>query len=429
VIARLIIVADDLTGAADAAAPFARTGRRVTISPWQGPDGYRRLLRAGAAPGTAPEVLVIETDSRGLSPARAAARLVGVATDLRRSAGGRWLVKKLDSQLRGPIGAELTAFRRALGGPATIVAPAFPAMGRTTVDGIQDLGADPIGSGDPDRTQDPRRAPATRSLREVCELPDAVVVTAGGCLPVGVDVVVDAVTDLDLDALAEQLVDHAPRPLVVATGGLTRALARLASCARESTLPPPPAAHVAAWAAPDAAVLVVSFSPSPIARAQVATLATGPRTEVVTIDLPALLRAGGTTTAELGRAVNHAIELGGTTILTVSGDPPADVPDEVVRTALMTACTDALRTVDHPTPVIANGGDAARCIVEAWEVGHLDVLRELRGGASVAVTDQGSTVITKSGGFGDRDTLMSLLDDLRGPPAVRPHQPAREDTA
>src|SRR5690606_25502766 len=55
------------------------------------------------------------------------------------------LYKKIDSALRGPIAAELSGLLDALARAHRIlVAPAFPAAGRTTVDGVQRLDGRPV---------------------------------------------------------------------------------------------------------------------------------------------------------------------------------------------------------------------------------------------------------------------------------------------
>src|SRR5438874_2694502 len=84
----LTIVADDLTGACDTGALFAARGP-VPVTVWPDPP-----LRA--------PVSVVDTESRTLNPVDAARRVSGVARNLARTR----FFKKIDSTLRGPIGAE-----------------------------------------------------------------------------------------------------------------------------------------------------------------------------------------------------------------------------------------------------------------------------------------------------------------------------------
>jgi len=117
------LVADDLTGALDAAAPFATPARPVRL-PWR-------------IPVTAGTRIAVSTESRHLPADRAAAAVAAAVARLRPvlpGAGTLWF-KKVDSVLRGQPLAETVAMARACGLSTCIFAPAFPAMGRITRDG------------------------------------------------------------------------------------------------------------------------------------------------------------------------------------------------------------------------------------------------------------------------------------------------------
>lgn len=116
------ILADDLTGACDSAAPFAACGIGVRV--WLG------------ATGTAEEpVQAFNTASRGLEPELAAQAVRRSAAEI--AAAGRTLwFKKVDSAGRGAIAAELRAAREGLGMRAILFAPSFPEAGRTVSGGV-----------------------------------------------------------------------------------------------------------------------------------------------------------------------------------------------------------------------------------------------------------------------------------------------------
>src|SRR5688572_16595680 len=96
-------LADDLSGALDAAAGFHHAGQRVIIA----------LTPAAWPAAGANEVVGFTTESRNLS-SRAAAAAVTEAIEHGRKRGGRLVYKKIDSTLRGPLGAELAALAQAL---------------------------------------------------------------------------------------------------------------------------------------------------------------------------------------------------------------------------------------------------------------------------------------------------------------------------
>src|SRR5215212_1235793 len=118
----IAVIADDLTGAADTGVQFVHAGYRTAV-----------FFRATEVLADDLDAVAFDTDSRTM-PAGFAAKCVLEAAHLAREA--RILYKKLDSTLRGNVAAELAA---ALGGARrerAVVAPAFPAAGRTTVGGI-----------------------------------------------------------------------------------------------------------------------------------------------------------------------------------------------------------------------------------------------------------------------------------------------------
>jgi uncharacterized protein YgbK (DUF1537 family) len=118
---RWLILADDLTGAADCAIAFAREGME-SVATWG--EGIRTSDAASA--------LSVNVDSRNLPPRKAAERQVSAQAAHWRP--GVRLYKKIDSTLRGQPTAELAAQLSALAAdgraPLAVVAPAFPAAGR-----------------------------------------------------------------------------------------------------------------------------------------------------------------------------------------------------------------------------------------------------------------------------------------------------------
>jgi uncharacterized protein YgbK (DUF1537 family) len=111
----LVIVADDLTGALDAAAPFAARGLRTEV--------VLKISAIAQGMALAPDVLSVNLASRELAPQQAFLLMQQVIKLL--PVGVR-LFKKIDSRLKGHIASELDAisYRRAL------VAPAIPSFKR-----------------------------------------------------------------------------------------------------------------------------------------------------------------------------------------------------------------------------------------------------------------------------------------------------------
>lgn len=124
---KLGIVADDLTGAMDSSGYFASLG-------------YATVVILDPAYPSAADVVVITTNSRAEDPALARERVTPAVGGLK----GRVVYKKIDSTLRGNVGIELAAAMAALKSEKAIVAPAFPAVGRTTVNGVLLVNGTPV---------------------------------------------------------------------------------------------------------------------------------------------------------------------------------------------------------------------------------------------------------------------------------------------
>ncbi|MBZ9973918.1 MULTISPECIES: four-carbon acid sugar kinase family protein [unclassified Mesorhizobium] len=124
----IAVLADDLTSAADGAAPFVARGLTASIG-------------RGQLPSRAAAVMAVDSGSRSATPSQA---FEAVARLTARLASHTVLYKTVDSTLRGHITAELEACFAASGRKALVFAPAFPQAGRTTVRGIQLVDGIPV---------------------------------------------------------------------------------------------------------------------------------------------------------------------------------------------------------------------------------------------------------------------------------------------
>lgn len=123
--AQVLVVADDFTGANDAGVGLALKQAQVNV-----------ILNLDALGASAlHEVTVINTDSRALRAEDAAQRVAQAITRWQDAGGDGWVFKKIDSTLRGNLGAEIDAALRASGATLALIAPAVPALGRITRQG------------------------------------------------------------------------------------------------------------------------------------------------------------------------------------------------------------------------------------------------------------------------------------------------------
>ena len=117
------ILADDLTGACDAAVAFARAGLSTEVKTSWPPSGPSQAA-----------VLACNTESRDLPVAAATARILEAYASLA-SPPPRYFFKKIDSVFRGNTLVEIAATMKSFPDAVAVLAPAFPELGRTVVNG------------------------------------------------------------------------------------------------------------------------------------------------------------------------------------------------------------------------------------------------------------------------------------------------------
>ncbi|CDQ18996.1 four-carbon acid sugar kinase family protein [Halobacillus karajensis] len=129
---RFGMIADDLTGANDSGIQLKEKGLPTSV-----------YFEIPEEPNELDEAIVIDTDSRALEKEEAYEQTKAAAEFLAEK-GYQQIYKKMDSTLRGYIGHELQAISEVFKPAFTVVAPAFPAYGRTTRDGIHYMKGIPV---------------------------------------------------------------------------------------------------------------------------------------------------------------------------------------------------------------------------------------------------------------------------------------------
>ena len=339
------ILADDLTSAADGAAPFVARGRQAMI-------GRHRLPLAESA------VVAVDSGSRSVSASVAATRVADLSARL---APRDILYKTVDSTLRGNVSVELEASFKASSRKMLVFAPAFPAAGRTTVQGVQLVDGVPVSETVYGR--DPVH-PARHS-RLIDLVPSSI----------GSVVILDAATQEELDAQ----IDALPEPesiMWVGSPGMAAALAKRLAPAGQPC-------ESATGASGD--ILVAIGSANPRSHQQADRIAQEPGVT--------LLRA------PLAR---H--------------EDPAAVLRQIAQDA-----AKRLRGGGFGA-VIATGGDTMEAILDCLDIQVFEILREIEPGFPLgrAALDDGRDLLIamKAGGFGDDDALRRAIAQLRQIPAT-----------
>lgn len=406
----ILILADDLSGAADCGIACAEAGLETVVA-----------LRPGLA-GPPAGALAIDGDTR-TKTAEAAAEITERLA-LSYGQNERSLVfKKLDSTLRGHVGPELNAVlcavRTRRRDAIIILAPAFPALGRTTVNGNQRLHGAPLEESEIwrlERRDDTASLPTTlrahrlrAGLLPLDRVRGAVVNLAAAMQDLAdhSDVVIcDAETDSDLAAVAGASLQLRSKIVWAGAAALARQVVEVAGLAK-------PQAPFAAPVFDGSAVFVVG-SRSSLSKRQAARLAA--------LDGVVSLETDPTSTLQQLRSSGVAAQLGAA--LAAGNDAIIWRSDELQEASTMQArpygLSQLLASEKHRIGALfATGGDTARCLLEALDVEALEPLRELESGVplSIAIGPRRFPVITKAGAFGT-DTTMTRCRSLlrRGAP-------------
>jgi len=401
-----LILADDLTGAADAAVAFARRGLGTEVS-WK---------NAPAPDDVA--VHALDLDSRA-SPANEAAAS-------HRQAVSRWLgpgqslFKKIDSTLRGQPAAEMGAIAialRELGRPSWgLLAPANPAMRRTTRDGRVFVAGKPLEDtitwkrehSYPDA--DLAAMVSTAGLRPV-KLPlqtlrgDPATLRAAleavGTSPeaAGTVVICDAESDEDLARLVSAARDVAAPGFFIGTAGLAKAVA--------DASPEVPRSEIR-FEATTRGTLVAVGTLAEVSREAARRLATREGQGLVRINPEERVVAPGQVSQ-----MNAARLARGETVVALleAPEPAAGALDAGYAEHFARTLALALHQMGA---LIVTGGETAAALLARCKVHGIRLLDELEPGIALGLT-RGAVevpVITKPGAFGDDESLLRCLDQL-----------------
>ena len=132
---KLLVIADDFTGALDTGVQFAASGAETRV--------VTNIEYDFSRTGREVQVLVLVAETRHVKWEEAYRMVYGIAKRACES-GIPYLYKKTDSALRGNIGSELKAVLDAAGKRSLHFLPAFPRMNRVTRNGIHYIDGSPV---------------------------------------------------------------------------------------------------------------------------------------------------------------------------------------------------------------------------------------------------------------------------------------------
>jgi uncharacterized protein YgbK (DUF1537 family) len=393
---QLGIIADDLTGALDTGGQFAKTGLETALL----------LSPRHALPV---QVQVISTNSRDADVATARQQAAKAAKRLR----GRLVFKKIDSTMRGHVGPEIEVVLRVSGVEKAVVCPAVIEVGRRVRHGklwVEDLLLHKS-----DFAHDPSWPAVTSDMASLLGLPVThlhlktvraganVLTEAISNAPTQI-ITVDACDDSDLATISQAVV--AGHYLPCGALGLARAWVRELLGSRR--IEPEPALQGS-----PAPVLVVAGSRHPKTRAQVHRVAL--ERGLAIIEVAVAMNDRGD---EQWQAIAEVLSEDRSLVIRA--------PLEEIRQASHRRALDvvlgklALRVCQEfeLAGLVLTGGATASAVCQTLEAVAVRILGELQVGIPwgrlVGGVASDLPVVTKAGGFGHADSLIRIVDILRG---------------
>ncbi|PCK20066.1 type iii effector hrp-dependent outer protein [Bacillus pumilus] len=155
---KVIIVADDLTGANDTGVQFVKTGLKASVLFQPSVDDIDRYKEE--------DVLIVDTDSRSMSSEKAYNEVSQVVQPFLQE-NSHLFFKKIDSTLRGNIGIELQALMDIGRFDAAVIAPAYPDAKRSTAYGIHYVEGMPVHLSE--AAKDPKTPVLTSSISDLID--------------------------------------------------------------------------------------------------------------------------------------------------------------------------------------------------------------------------------------------------------------------
>ena len=413
---RYLVLADDLTGAADAAVALAGPALDAQV-----------FLDFAAAVHATVQVVSVDLNTRAMAQADAAATVARATAAWVDS--GRQVFKKIDSTLRGHIGAELAALCRgfrAVDGQTLvtpllcIVAPAHPALGRTveggrlSVHGVRaaaqavpladDLASFGLACAALDIAT--LRSTPPQALSSLMES------VAGVAAPGRASALVcDALTVHDMQLVVDAARRARVTPVWVGSGGLAQALAAQHEVRAGNVLVKIPVEIPATKAHEEAhkslAFVVGSFSP--VARQQIRALVDTGEVTCVALSINDLLNAQA---GNVPGCIDALLATGRDLVLCV--DPDLEVRPELTETVARGLAAVVASRVDRLAALVCCGGDTSRALLASMRIQSLCVHRSTETGSTHArsLSYPDLPMILKAGAFGDAGLLVRLRSQL-----------------
>lgn len=403
---RLLILADDFTGALDSGVQLAQCGAHthVTTNLDVSFDAWKDDARES--------VVVVDTESRHIDPRRAFEIVRDIAGRAVKD-GVPVIYKKTDSALRGNIGAELEGALVGSGAKRLLFVPAYPKLKRLTLGGIQYIDGVPVSESvfgrdpfDPVRESSVAKIIGLQSTLPVVSVAEGAPISAAERREI---LVFDASSDEACAAIAKQLGEIRETTVLAGCAGFAGHLPQLLGLRR----PLPPVTLEAQG------LLVVSGSLNPITTAQLeyARSSGFDAYRLTSSQMQEGIPAG----SEGDRILDDIATLyGRNKRLLLYGAPPEEGVGSVALEEKSRAVAGHLGELVRRLyrrglrgVFAVTGGDILSGVLAHMECSRMRPLCEIESGVvlSRAILPEGDVmIVSKSGGMGSREVFVNVAD-------------------
>lgn len=431
----IYIIADDLTGATDTGVQFSKQGYTTDVVIIPGTDDTHLASIRDLADTV--DVLVVDTETRETDAATARVRLRQVlqALPLR---DDDILYKKVDSTLRGNVGAELDECLSVLKKDVCLFTPSFPQNKRITVEGYLIVQDQPLGLSEyyagsldpgeasyiPSLLQQDTALPIARiNLNDVAQGEEVIARKIHAFIEQKKKIlVIDAMNDQQLREILQSSFHVQSTILYAGSAGLANAISE--SCHRKHATTASPNRMLES-------VMIVCGSMRSIAQRQIEFLKNRVALSDISLDVERLVGMRDAYLQHILADVRSSVQEKSPHIVLY---PDSAFTDAQTTEALLSrynltfrslgvAIRDflaelAMRICDALplNNLILTGGDTAIGVCERLGIRQLTIVEELLPGIPLSFgrSEKQDTlnIVTKAGGFGEEDALYILFQKL-----------------
>lgn len=425
-----VVIADDLTGANATGVLLKKMNYKA----------YTVMNTEGVDPSTLEgcDCLLYPTDSRGVAPEIAYRRVQEVCERLK-SDEVKVYGNRIDSTLRGNLGSETDAMLDCLGEDyVAIVAPCFPSSGRIVIGGYMLVNGIPLHKTDiaidpktPVKVSEVALLFEQQSKYQVCSIlmkdlmhgKHYLADLMRGCVAKGSRIlVVDCVTQEDLDLIADAVITSGLKVIAVDPGVFTATLSRKLITPTEK-----PQKNK---------ILAVVGSVHPSTKKQMEELWLSQRTHNVFVSTKTLLESEESREAEIARVADEILaECDRNIVSTVTGDGiypenridfkpymekfqcTMDDVTGIINSAFAEITYRILKAEPTFKGLYTSGGDVTVSVCERFETAGLSLMDEVLPlaayGQFLAGEFAGIHIITKGGSQGNSNAINQCITYLK----------------